>query len=181
EKGPVSGKSRKTNSACRIQAPTYSIAMKSGCQAKTSGYACARMKKPSMRWSRSTELTNCGVDIEKSRTRAMSLIEEDVIMRAMLGLLVSIFTASFGAEANAQEIDWQKVDEAAGRTAAVSGDVHRYGFPRTDLTVTLDGVTIRPTLALGGYAAFKPAHGGAMVMGAPVLLQAETNPGTPQL
>src|SRR6516162_3050735 len=97
-------------------------------------------------------------------------------MRAMLWLLVSIFTASFAAAANAQEIDWKKVDEAAGRTAAVSGDVHRYGFPRTDLTVTLDGVTIRPTLALGGWAAFKPAHGGAMVMGDLVLLEAEIAP-----
>ncbi len=59
--------------------------------------------------------------------------------------------------ANAQEIDWKKVDEALGRTAAaVSGDVHRYGFPRTDLKVTLDGVTIRPAFALGGWAAFKP-------------------------
>jgi len=106
----------------------------------------------------------------------MSLIEEDVIMRAMLWLLVSIFTASFAAAANAQEIDWKKVDEAAGRTAAVSGDVHRYGFPRTDLTVTLDGVTIRPTLALGGWAAFKPMHGGAMVMGDLVLLETEISP-----
>ena len=26
------------------------------------------------------------------------------------------------------------------RKPVVSGDVHRYGFPRTDLTVTLDGV-----------------------------------------
>jgi hypothetical protein len=85
--------------------------------------------------------------------------------------------ALVGAEtAYAQEIDWRKVDEAIGRTAAVSGDVHRYGFPRTDLTVTLDGVTIRPALALGGWAAFKPAHGGAMVMGDLVLLQSEINP-----
>ena len=79
--------------------------------------------------------------------------------------------------ANAQEIDWKKVDEALGRTAAaVSGDVHRYGFPRTDLKVTLDGVTIRPAFALGGWAAFKPAHGGAMVMGDLVLLETEINP-----
>src|SRR5262249_22713209 len=124
-RGLVSGKSRKTSSVCRIQAPNCSIVMKSGCQVKTSGYACTRMKKPSMRWSRSTGLTNCGVDVEKSRTRAMSLIEEDLIMRAMLWLVVSIFAASFAAAANAQEIDWKKVDEAAGRTAAVSGDVHR--------------------------------------------------------
>ena len=78
--------------------------------------------------------------------------------------------------ASAQEIDWKKVDEALGRTAAVSGDVHRYGFPRSDLQVTLDGVTIRPTLALGGWTAFKPMHGGAMVMGDLVLLEAEVNP-----
>jgi len=44
-------------------------------------------------------------------------------------------------------IDWKKVDEAIGRTAAVSSDVHSYGFPRTDLHVTLDGVTIKPALS----------------------------------
>ena len=63
-----------------------------------------------------------------------------------------------------------------GRSAAVTGDVHRYGFPRTDLQVTVDGVTIRPTFALGGWAAFKPAHGGAMVMGDLVLLDTEMTP-----
>ena len=60
--------------------------------------------------------------------------------------------------------------------ASVSGDVHRYGFPRTDLSVTLDGVAIKPTLALGGWVAFKPAHGGAMIMGDIVLLETEINP-----
>jgi len=39
------------------------------------------MKKPSMRRSRSTKLTDCDVNLQKSRTRVMSLIEEDVIMR----------------------------------------------------------------------------------------------------
>jgi Domain of Unknown Function (DUF1259) len=97
-------------------------------------------------------------------------------MRAMSLLLVSAFAVASAGVANAQEIDWKKVDEALGRTAAVSGDVHRYGFPRTDLTVTLDGVTIRPALALGGWVAFKPAHGGAMVMGDLVLLETEINP-----
>src|SRR5438876_2897124 len=97
-------------------------------------------------------------------------------MRVMLWLVISIFAASFAAGANAQEIDWQKVDDAFGKKPAVSGDVRRYGFPRTDLSVTLDGVTIKPTLALGGWIAFKPAHGGAMVMGDLVLLEAEINP-----
>lgn len=78
--------------------------------------------------------------------------------------------------AHAQDVDWKKVDETLGRSAAVSGDVHRYGFPRSDLKVTLDGVTISPALALGGWIAFKPAHGDAMVMGDLVLLETEINP-----
>src|SRR5712671_2401659 len=85
-------------------------------------------------------------------------------------------TAAFATAAGAQEIDWSKVDDAFGRKPAVSGDVHRYGFPRTDLTVTLEGVTIKPAFALGGWIAFKPAHGGAMAMGDLVLLETEVNP-----
>jgi hypothetical protein len=115
-------------------------------------------------------------------------------MRKMLWPMVSIFAASFAAGANAQkvdwqifsepfvtsayaqQVDWQKVDDALGRKPAVSGDVRRYGFPRTDLTVTLDGVTIKPALALGGWVAFKPMQGEAMVMGDLVLLETEVNP-----
>jgi hypothetical protein len=84
--------------------------------------------------------------------------------------------------AHSQEIDWQKVDEAIGRKpAVVSGDVHRYGFPRTDLNVTLDDVGIKPALALGGWVAFKGMSGGAMsgqamVMGDLVLLETEIKP-----
>src|SRR5437763_6542612 len=97
-------------------------------------------------------------------------------MRILLWLVVAIL-ASVNTTARSQEIDWQKVDEAIGRKAAVvAGDVHRYGFPRSDLSVTLDGVTIKPALALGGWIAFKPAHGGAMAMGDLVLLESEINP-----
>jgi Domain of Unknown Function (DUF1259) len=94
-------------------------------------------------------------------------------------VLIAILTAgavSLSAPASAQEIDWQQIDAALGRKPAVSGDVHRYGFPRTDLSVTLDGVAIKPALALGGWVAFKPPHGGAMIMGDLVLLETEINP-----
>src|SRR3954467_8507735 len=97
-------------------------------------------------------------------------------MRKMFWIALSAFAVSSVGAAQAQAIDWQKVDDAFGRKAAVSEDVHRYGFPRTDLTVTLDGVTIRPAFALGGWVAFKPAHGGAMVMGDLVLLDSEITP-----
>jgi hypothetical protein len=88
----------------------------------------------------------------------------------------NIFAEPFVSAAHAQDINWQQVDDVLGRKPAVAGDVHRYGFPRSDLSVTLDGVTIKPALALGGWVAFKPAHGGAMVMGDLVLLDSEINP-----
>ena len=96
-------------------------------------------------------------------------------MRSLLPPLFAAGVVMLGS-ATAQEIDWQKIDAAFGRKPAISGDVHRYGFPRTDLSVTLDGVTIKPALALGGWVAFKPVHDGAMVMGDLVLLESEINP-----
>ncbi|SFM97858.1 protein of unknown function [Bradyrhizobium sp. Rc3b] len=96
-------------------------------------------------------------------------------MRKTILALIGV-GACFIASAHAQDLDWKKVDETLGRKPVVADDVHRYGFPRTDLTVTLDGVTIKPALALGGWLAFKPAHGGAMVMGDLVLLETEIKP-----
>jgi Domain of Unknown Function (DUF1259) len=87
-----------------------------------------------------------------------------------------IFTEPFMTAAHAQDLNWEQVDDVFSRKAVVTGDVHRYGFPRTDLSVTLDGVTIKPALALGGWVAFKPMHGEAMVMGDLVLLESEINP-----
>jgi uncharacterized protein DUF1259 len=97
-------------------------------------------------------------------------------MRNLSWMMISLLAALPFSAAMAQEIDWQKIDDALGRKAAVSGDVHRYGFPRSDLAVALDGVTIKPALALGGWIAFKPMHGQAMVMGDLVLLETEVNP-----
>jgi len=61
-------------------------------------------------------------------------------------------------------IDWAQVDRAMGKTGAMQpGDVYRYAFPRSDLTVTLDGIAIKPALALGGWVAFK-ATGDSVIM-----------------
>jgi Domain of Unknown Function (DUF1259) len=98
-------------------------------------------------------------------------------MRFASALLIGGAILTSATAAFAQDVDWQKVDEALGRKAAVvAGDVHRYGFPRTDLAITLDGVTIKPALALGGWVAFKAMGGEAMVMGDLVLLETEIKP-----
>ena len=97
-------------------------------------------------------------------------------MKRNLMLLTLVTAVAFPTLATAAEIDWKKVDAALGKTAAVSGEVHRYGIPRSDLHVTLDGVAIKPALALGGWVAFAPVHGEAMVMGDLVLLETEITP-----
>src|ERR1043166_2013551 len=97
-------------------------------------------------------------------------------MRCANVLMTVCVVAVIAPAAYAQGIDWKKVDSAIGRSATVTGEVHRYGFPRSDLQVKVDDVAIKPGLALGGWTAFKPMHEGAMVMGDLVLLGSEINP-----
>jgi Domain of Unknown Function (DUF1259) len=77
----------------------------------------------------------------------------------------------------AADIDWGKVDQALGKpgTNQPSG-VHKYGLPRSDLKITVDGVAIKPTLALGSWIAFIPEGSGAMFMGDLVLTDTEISP-----
>jgi biotin operon repressor len=96
-------------------------------------------------------------------------------MRTAISGLFAL-TLALAAPAYSAEIDWTKVDAAFGKTSSVQGEIHRYGFPRTDLQVTLDGVAIKPALALGGWLGFEPVQDGALVMGDLVLTESEVNP-----
>lgn len=75
-------------------------------------------------------------------------------------------------------LDWKQVDLALGRSgASLPGDVHKTGFPRGDLHVTLGGVAVKPALALGSWVGFKQVGDSeAVVMGDLVLTQAEVEP-----
>ena len=56
------------------------------------------------------------------------------------------------------------------------GGVHKYGLPRSDLKISVDGVAIKPGLALGTWIAFIPEANGAMLMGDLVLTDTEISP-----
>jgi len=71
------------------------------------------------------------------------------------------------------KLDTAAIDHALGVPGAMQGDVYRVGLPRTDLAVTVDGIAIRPGLALGSWAAFKRAGDHAVVHGDLVLLDSE--------
>jgi hypothetical protein len=86
-------------------------------------------------------------------------------------------TVAFAASVGAAEIDWAKVDQAIGKKGtAQPGGVYKFGFPRSDLKVSVDGVAIKPALALGSWVAFLPMDTEAIFMGDLVLTDTEISP-----
>ena len=79
-------------------------------------------------------------------------------MRRKVGIfaigLACITTLAIG-QASAPS-SWKDVEDAVGRPGQVQpGDVIRFGLPRKDLHVTLDGVEVKAGFALGSWVAFK--------------------------
>jgi Domain of Unknown Function (DUF1259) len=97
-------------------------------------------------------------------------------MHSTTAIVFAALSLLCASHARAAETDWIVVDTILTRTGAVSGDVHRYGLPRSDLNVSLDGVALKPGFALGGWIAFEPMGDKAMMMGDLVLTESEINP-----
>src|SRR6202047_5469368 len=73
--------------------------------------------------------------------------------------------------------DWKAVEQALGRSGQLQGDgAYKFGLPRGDLKVTVDGVQVKPTLALGSWVAFSSPGQDAMLMGDLVLVEDEVSP-----
>jgi hypothetical protein len=91
-------------------------------------------------------------------------------------IVACVFSAALGAQNPVP--NWAPVEQALGRKgAAQPGDVIKFSFPRSDLSVTIGGVTLKPALALGGWLAFREtSKGQAMTMGDLVLTDDEVGP-----
>src|ERR1700686_3488760 len=73
-------------------------------------------------------------------------------------------------------LDAKAVGEASGGAAITTPDgVVKIGGSRTDVTVTVDGMTLPPAAGLGSWAAFAPMAAGAMVMGDTVVFEDEVD------
>ncbi len=95
----------------------------------------------------------------------------------LFALIAAISGFALSTTAGAADIDWNKVDQALGKPGTNQpGGVHKFGLPRSDLKVTVDGVAIKPTLALGSWIGFLPMGNGAMFMGDLVLTENEVSP-----
>jgi hypothetical protein len=92
------------------------------------------------------------------------------------GALAAALAGNAAAQTSAARY-WKPVEDALGRKGTPNPDaVLKFSFPRADLTVVLDGVTLKPALALGSWVAFKRIGNAVMVMGDLVLLDDEVAP-----
>jgi hypothetical protein len=84
---------------------------------------------------------------------------------------------------SAQQNDWASVEQVFGKKGTVQGNVFKISYPRTDLSVTVNGFKVAPGLALGSWVGLMSmnknshmAHNmnvGATMMGDLVLLDTE--------
>src|SRR3989442_11732847 len=100
-----------------------------------------------------------------------------------LAALLLIIAVRQQAQQPLAPIDWKQVDAGLGKSGALQPDgAYKVGMPRSDLHVTIGGVTVKPALALCSWVGVKKASDTqAMVMGDLVLLEAEVGPVLAQL
>jgi hypothetical protein len=73
--------------------------------------------------------------------------------------------------------EWKAVEQAIGKTGSLQpGAVFKIGLPRSDLKVTVRGISINPALALGSWVAFRKMGTNTVVMGDLVLTEDEVGP-----
>jgi hypothetical protein len=90
---------------------------------------------------------------------------------------IAVLGLAFSGSAMAAEAWQQEIATGLGKPGTeMPGGIYRVSLPRTDLKVTLDGVEIKPSLALGSWLAFRPIGNEVMVMGDLVLTEDEVNP-----
>jgi Domain of Unknown Function (DUF1259) len=75
-------------------------------------------------------------------------------------------------------LDTAAIEEATGLKGQLVAEenVFKVGKPRTDVKVVVDQRPMAPFMGLGSWAAFTPAHGGAILMGDTVVFEDEVNP-----
>ena len=101
------------------------------------------------------------------------------VWRLVVPALVLTASAAASSAGPVDSTAWEALDKVLGRPGKVfPGDIHKYGWPRSDLQVTIGGVKVEPSLALGSWAGFMKTstEGHLMTMGDLVLLAGEVNP-----
>lgn len=101
-------------------------------------------------------------------------------MKKQIGILIFsqlFLLACAVAQTATPGSDWKAVEQALGRSGQQQPDgAYKFGLPRGDLKVTVDGVQVKPALALGSWIAFSSPGQDALMMGDLVLAEDEVSP-----
>ncbi|MGH7626328.1 MAG: DUF1259 domain-containing protein [Gemmatimonadaceae bacterium] len=118
-------------------------------------------------------LAACSTEGSSGQGQSKSSAEEHAAQQAQ-----QPSAAGTAAADPTDSIDWKAVAQAMGRSGAMQpGDVYKFSMPRSDLHVTVHGVSIKPALSLGSWLAMKPkGDSGVVAMGDLVLTQDEVGP-----
>jgi Domain of Unknown Function (DUF1259) len=97
--------------------------------------------------------------------------------RTIFGLFLGLmFLASPVLAEDIQPLNVDGIANAMGKQGELTGPMYKVSFPRSDLTVKIGNLGIKPALALINWAAFIKSGGTAVTYGDLVLLDEEINP-----
>ena len=108
------------------------------------------------------------------------MISRQFIASGLSVLLFVLFPGCPHAEESQKALkrvlDTTAIEREIGKAGESKGDVYKISFPRTDLRVTVEGVQVKPGLALGSWMAFRSTGETTIVDGDLVLTEDEVYP-----
>ena len=101
----------------------------------------------------------------------------NILFATLLGTIVLVPDQQ-GVLAQGINLDTAAIEQVTGLKGQLIAEenVFKLTKPRTDVKIAVDQWTMPPFMGLGSWAAFTPAHGGAMLMGDTVVFEDEANP-----
>jgi len=92
----------------------------------------------------------------------------------LLGL--TLLASPAFAQRDVQRLNTEGIATAIGKQGELTGEMYKVSFPRSDLSVNVGNVAIKPALALMAWAAFIKSGNNAFTYGDLVVLENEVNP-----
>jgi hypothetical protein len=99
----------------------------------------------------------------------------DKLVSGLLLGVILLATPAF-AQSNLQRLNTDGIAKAMGREGDLTGEMYKVSFPRSDLSVKVNDVAIKPALSLIAWAGFIKSGSTAITYGDLVLLEDEINP-----
>ena len=97
-------------------------------------------------------------------------------LASWLFLCVIFLASPVFAQSNTQRLDTDGIAKAMGKEGELTGEMYKVSLPRSDLTVNVKNIVIKPALALISWAGFIRAGSTALTYGDLVVLEDELNP-----